>query len=239
MASRVHDASVKPFTVSLLRRSKEEPEKVTWRWSVMDFDVYYPLSELIYREWAGKRERSVDNFRFVLEEIDLDGGGRGSRLWTADDLLYHAEKRIESSANARRFSLRLVSPTVFKESGSIGLFPVPDLVWKGLSMRLNALAPGLVDSHEMRNRWEEMLVSEYCLETRQLDFPGWVMKGVQGEVTFLAPHSWGRDELRRTAVLYEAATFLGVGAKTPMGMGQVRIERHPCPRRRTIRQEEE
>lgn len=223
MSKKVHSATYKPFTLSGFQQSRNDDNLFSWRWSVLDLDVYIPLTNLFYKEWSQKRERSLEKLPFHLETVDIDKGP-SSRLWTTEDLCNAAEKRVSSLTKPYGFTLRFVSPTAFKESGTAtSLLPAPGLVWQSLSKRLGQVAPGLADTHLMRQSWNEMLIAEYRLSTRQLEFPGYVMKGFVGNIRYIIPPDWSSQDLFRTSLLFEAAPFLGIGAKTTQGMGQIRL----------------
>ncbi len=216
LSERIHAKDLKPFTISLLRPVRGSDLEMRWRWTVLDTALYEALSALLYREWRTSKRRKLVGETYALSDCQMDGGGR-SILWRPDDL-------VESALPDRKAAIRLVSPTAFKSGGKqVSLFPEPGLVWGGIARRLEKLAPGLPVDPDTVGRLNELRVSRYHLGTRQLEFPGFVMKGVQGRIAYDAPPSWRKPALRTLAILLQAAPFLGVGTKTAHGMGQCRL----------------
>lgn len=65
------------------------------------------------------------------------------------------------------------------------------------------------------------MTCEYRLRTVQLEFRNLPMKGIKGDIVYLPIKSWSRDQIFAASLIYQAAPFLGIGAKTAQGMGTV------------------
>lgn len=212
----VHESEIKPFTISLLGKVRDDETLYRWRWTVLDLELYESLSRLFYSEWTKARERPLVGASFVISDCQMDGGGR-SIMWLPEDL-------IENAIPDRTASIRIVSPAAFKMGGSrVSLFPEPALLWGGIARRLRYMCPDLPRLNRIDSRLAELMVNEYHLGTRQLEFPGYVMKGIRGRIAYEAPREWDSDDIKCLAILLQAAPFMGIGAKTTQGMGQCRI----------------
>lgn len=114
-------------------------------------------------------------------------------------------------------TLKLTSPTSFKQGKTIQPFPLPELVFGSLLRRWNSFAPE--DLHFPKIDWQGM-VSAYDLKTHALKLEGGPEIGAQGWVKYRFPDP---EQVRIATILAHYAFFAGVGRKTPMGMGQARI----------------
>lgn len=114
-------------------------------------------------------------------------------------------------------TLKLTSPTSFKQGKIIQPFPLPELVFSGLLRRWNQFAPP--DLHFPKLDWQGM-ISAYDLKTYALRLEGGAEIGSQGWVKYRFPDP---EQARIATILAHYASFSGVGRKTTMGMGQARI----------------
>jgi CRISPR-associated endoribonuclease Cas6 len=113
--------------------------------------------------------------------------------------------------------LEFLSPTSFKQNQLIQPFPLPELVFGSLLRRWNAFAP--VELQFPSLEWQGV-VSAYNLKTRSQSLNGTKEIGAMGWVKYRFPDT---QQARIAAVMAGFAEFAGVGRKTAMGMGQVRI----------------
>ncbi|MCC5661795.1 CRISPR system precrRNA processing endoribonuclease RAMP protein Cas6 [Nostoc sp. XA010] len=113
--------------------------------------------------------------------------------------------------------LRFLSPTSFKQNRGLQPFPLPELVFNSLLRRWNTFAPLELQFPEVE--WNG-LVSAYGLKTHALKMGGGAEIGAQGWVKYRFLDS---QQARIATILTHFATFAGVGRKTAMGMGQVRL----------------
>lgn len=226
IADRIHKSENKPFTLSLLRRDRNNPDIAIWHWTILDFELYQKVSALFYHEWSTKKQRSIDTKDFIIEEVTMDGGGF-SELLTPDDLLLHTIEFLERCSGFPYYALRIITPAAFKiTNGTIGLFPEPRLVWGSLERRLRKFCPAFVRYLDEPLNWDELYVTEYRLRTRQLDFPDFKMKGTTGTIVYAPPEKWSDKVIFASTLLYFAAQFLGIGTKTSQGMGScIRLNR--------------
>ncbi|MDK2410912.1 CRISPR system precrRNA processing endoribonuclease RAMP protein Cas6 [Aphanizomenon sp. PH219] len=113
--------------------------------------------------------------------------------------------------------LQFLSPTSFKQNQNIQPFPLPDLVFNSLLRRWNRFAPAELQFPQVE--WQG-LVSAFELKTHALKMEAGAEIGTVGWVKYRFPDP---EQARIATVLANFAVFSGVGRKTAMGMGQVRI----------------
>ena len=113
--------------------------------------------------------------------------------------------------------LEFLSPTSFKQNQLIQPFPLPELVFGNLLRRWNTFAP--VELQFPALEWQSV-VSAYNLKTRTLTLNGMAEIGTTGWVRYRFNDT---QQTKVATILAHFAEFAGVGRKTGMGMGQVRI----------------
>lgn len=114
--------------------------------------------------------------------------------------------------------LQMRSPTSFKQKQGIQPFPLPELVFGSLHRKWNAFAPE--ELHFPAIEWQG-LVSVFELKTHALKLEGGAEIGTQGWVRY---HFSNEEQARIATILAHFACFSGVGRKTTMGMGQVKLK---------------
>jgi len=128
---------------------------------------------------------------------------------------------------ARRFiTMHFASPTAFSlGKRHFALFPDPVLVWDSLLRVWTSYAPealriekGALRDFVKRN----VMISDACVRTTTLYFPTHPQKGFVGTCSYHVQQP-EREEANQLAALAEFARYAGIGSKTTMGMGQVRV----------------
>jgi|SRR5579884_572456 CRISPR-associated endoribonuclease Cas6 len=123
-------------------------------------------------------------------------------------------------------TLSFASPTAFNISGKyFALFPEPPLVWESLVRSWNRYAPDelQIEKQALQDLLRHKIAITACdLWTHTLHYPKYTQKGFAGTCTYMIQEDGKRAD--RLACLAAFARFAGVGYKTTMGMGQVRME---------------
>src|SRR5262249_96871 len=126
----------------------------------------------------------------------------------------------------RTMTMHFWSPTAFSlNKRQFGLFPEPALVWGSLLRDWNSYAPDhmKMDKQVIRAPTDKHIAVSGCkLHSEFLRFGGYVQKGFVGQCTY---HVSADEPLAaHLTTLASFALYSGVGYKTTMGMGQVRVE---------------
>jgi CRISPR-associated endoribonuclease Cas6 len=133
----------------------------------------------------------------------------------------------------RQVTLHFASPTVFRSGGANVPLPLPGLVFESLVRRWNAFAPLQIPLEIRRFADEAMVIARYHLHTERVAFgeegergayPGFV--GTCSYAFLVHDRYW----LGLIHLLAAFAFYAGVGARTTMGLGQVRVVHSPQPR---------
>ena len=123
-------------------------------------------------------------------------------------------------------TLSFTSPTAFNISGNyFALVPEPILVWESLIRSWNCYAPDPlhIEGQVLRDTLRHNITIIACdLSTHILHYPKYAQKGFTGICTYHLPQE--EKQAAQLTRLAAFARFAGVGYKTTMGMGQVRME---------------
>jgi CRISPR-associated endoribonuclease Cas6 len=124
---------------------------------------------------------------------------------------------------ATRVRMRFVTPTTFRSGKRNLLFPTPSLVFHGLREKWDEHAGLPLPSFPAAAFDAAVNVARYELRTALLEFGRYRQVGFWGTCEYLPlpgadPAVWAAAQ-----ALARFAPFAGVGYKTTMGMGQVRL----------------
>lgn len=138
-------------------------------------------------------------------------------------------------------TLTFTSPTAFNMNGDyFALAPEPILVWESLLRSWNRYAPAALAIPKQPLQEilrQDIVVTASRLATQTLHYPKSPQKGFTGTCTYqIAADSSYQAQLTSLAAF---ARFAGVGYKTTMGMGQVRMEHKQAKQYQTFVREAE
>ena len=214
LANAIHSSQESPLSISGLigyrRKAGTKPDdNFYFRIALLDGDLFGPLLSGL-EQW-GTKPLSIGQRPFVIRSID---SLPGNHPWVGSSDYALLAKTPKISGD---ITLNFLSPTSFKQRQDIQPFPLPELVFGNLLRRWNTFTPvelqfPVIDWHG--------LTSAYELKTHALKMESGAEIGAKGWVRyrFLDP-----EQSKIATVLAHFAFFSGVGRKTAMGMGQVRL----------------
>jgi CRISPR-associated endoribonuclease Cas6 len=134
-------------------------------------------------------------------------------------------QELASLPHTREITLSFTSPTAFNTNEhSFVLVPEPRLVWGSLIRTWNCYAPtslSLSRAVPGETLTNGITILSCDLSTRTMQYPKYSQKGFLGTCTYRLPEE--EKHAAQLTCLAAFARFSGVGYKTTMGMGQVRI----------------
>ncbi len=215
MAVKLHEYDVKPFVVGPLVGKVNRKEGYS---SVMEGEKYsFSISSLNKEVCA---LLPAINDYFAKNEVYL---GETQYKFLEARYLYKKEQsyfKLMSRSLQEKLIMEFLSPTCFRSEGHLRVFPSPDFVFGGLLERWRRFS----DTPLPVVSFNTVHVSKYDLKTNTVNFGKYNLIGFRGrcEYSYL-PDS---EEIQRWALhtLSNYATIAGVGYKTTMGMGQVRLK---------------
>jgi CRISPR-associated endoribonuclease Cas6 len=217
IARQIHNSQVSPLTVSGLL-SRSDPNKVqagremNFRVGLMDGRILPPLLQALNQ--VEKDTLYLTEFPFKIKQVlAMPDNNSTAQFSTYEDLakISQAHDQIE---------LQFLSPTSFKQGSQIiQPFPLPELVFNGLLRRWNVFAPPSL--RFQLTEWQGMIAA-YDLKTQALK-----MKADEiGSIGWIRYEFPNPEQARIATILAHFAQFAGIGRKTAMGMGQVRLKKH-------------
>lgn len=208
LADTLHAQKITPIRQHL--RSGPEPGQCTW---VLDlFDAAAELENTI-RSWktidlqccsAPLQVMQYTAFAPISVAALLEKGQTWPPASTAAEFLFE-------------------TPCTFKVAGSYALFPSVELIVQSLWMRWNALMPDctLEDADAQHLLLSGLRICRYRLSSRDYKLKGQRIPGFVGSVQISARLPAPMMELWHLLLAF--APYSGIGIKTALGMGAVRI----------------
>lgn len=196
-----------------------------------------PVSQYLWRNprtqedwWTVNllNDEAVELFLPVLQQERVAQVHQGAIAFTARevesiDAAHVLVRRAEMMDPDRRFTLELVTPTTFKQDGRYVIFPQEALILQSLIARWGLCFPDmpLDDADAVQALLRGLHIVDYRLQTlrhplKQTRIPSFV-----GRVILEARLPAPLMDVFRT--LYCFAPYAGLGIKTALGMGGVRI----------------
>ncbi len=212
--SVLHELDLKPFAIGPLRgrgslkdglMAVEKGSKYSFSLTTLDKE----MTDLL------------PGMEKYLRSGELRLGGATFRLEEAKPLFKNPLPYFKLMAVNAEEELRVNfnSLSCFRRDGKLHLFPLPELILPGLVKRCEHFSGFTLP----RLKPERVLVLQHNLKTGIAGFPRYNLVGFKGYCKYgFTP---GTLELDRWAItlLFNYAAIAGVGYKTTMGMGQVRV----------------
>lgn len=229
LATRVHEEpGYRPFTVSLLEGARPQGNRVALqpgqscqlRVTLLDGGA---LWQCLHKRFLTAQpillrlgEASLKVNRMLSHPADDPAGWAGYTDW----------QTIAATEARRSITLRFASPTAFSlGKRRFALIPDPVLVWDSLLRVWNSYTPEVlrIEKDALRDFVkQQVVISDSHIHTTTLSFPTHPQKGFVGTCSYLVQQH-ERKEANQLAALAEFARYAGMGSKTTMGMGQVRV----------------
>lgn len=214
LARQIHDqAEPKPFTLGFLQSQDAQHFRL-------------PVTLLDDALWATLEQGLSVQERCVVQGQTFLVGKEPQ----VEQVAY--ERLWVQAADDPSIAFRFLTPTSFHTQGHHYPFPDPFLVFQSYLLRWNRFVPAamqinvsLLDAVNAH-----VVVADYHLHTKNVDFGGYRQVGCLGMVRYqVLEHERLGQALKQLNVLADYAPFSGTGHKTTQGMGQtVRVRR---PRR--------
>lgn len=230
LSAQLHDtAGSKPFTTSPL----QGPVTVRNRQLLVQRDCDYWLRVTSMEAHLSRILLAIEEH--PLQTLRLHGGQfavaqmssqSAVHPWAARmqyAALYEAAVRREERPRPQ-VTMVFESPTAFRSQGRTLLFPLPRLVFGSLLTRWNCYAPVPLATELLEPLEMGIDVERYTLQTQMQDFGRYQLQaGFVGQCTFGARKGVAAEVVWGMRLLAAFAFFAGVGYRTTMGMGQVRL----------------
>ncbi|NMC26665.1 MAG: CRISPR system precrRNA processing endoribonuclease RAMP protein Cas6 [Syntrophomonadaceae bacterium] len=208
----LHEDTLKPYSQYVLPGADQQ---VNWTIGMWDSDFSKQIIEAV----APLTRIALQQKGLVL---DVKGVQRSS-LSNSEYLsrFFTAEKPY------RRYEIEFITPSTHRHEGAYVLFPAPELMVRNLSKRYSAFVRdvSLDDPEAMQELARNIRIVRYSLRSGVFYLEKTKITGYLGRLTLVIS---GPDQLARLAgALLSFAEYSGIGIKTALGMGGVRVWQIP------------
>lgn len=130
---------------------------------------------------------------------------------------------LNSARKSRKVLIKFVTPTSFKTGNKINLLPDPKTIFSGLIKKWKHFSNVNTEENLLELINQAVIVSGYELKTQkvELESMGW-FTGFSGKL-YLNFQTNEEHVLRWINALLDFSEFCGIGRKTTMGFGKVKI----------------
>lgn len=210
-ADKLHVTGLHPYSQFVYA---DKDKGVIWKIRTLDDEAYKGIIE----PWLSP---DIKTFKLEKKDISIDITERTLTTRDNDDLL----KEFYSDKTDRRIRVSFESPTAFKSNDRYVFMPDISLIFGSLMRKYSA------SSHDMEMTDQDTLeylvdhthISSYKIRSTTFPLEGIKIPSFIGEVTFSFS---GTDTMARYArLLLEFGEFSGVGIKSGIGMGAIKILR--------------
>lgn len=209
MAEMLHSSRLRPFSQYVL----PQPGQVL-HWVIGMWDT----------EIAGHIVQAVLPLtRIELQQKGLTLEVTGTQRFVQSEQEYF-RRFFAAGAPCRRYELEFLTPCTHRQDGRYALFPSPDLIVHSISKRYSAYTQdvSIDDPLAMEQIARHMRIVRYSLRTAVYFLEDTKITGYTGRITLVIS---GPEQLARLAgALLSFAEYSGIGIKTALGMGAVKIK---------------
>ncbi len=218
LSADIHASKRNPFTLW----AREKDGGILLRVTVLNDTLFQSLLEVVLQESLTGLELGQDSYR-VARVLATPEGHRDAGFLGWEDVL--------CARPVNRLELRFVTPTVFATSKGkkrhYTPLPLPRLVLKSLLNAFQAYSPAPYSEPEaagLEAMFDELfVVTSHDIATKPHKAGKVRLTGFVGRASIRYQEASGRVE-KALGQLASLVFFSGVGAKTPYGMGQVRVK---------------
>jgi len=211
-----HAPSVKPFSLfhpAYFKSSNKNQLSFTVEMNILNNELFPEISQVLFRKTLLEKVpiANVDGVEIELTTV------KAKDVTTFESLMAKAKPLKE-------LIFDFVTPTTFKKGRYDYVLPEPYLVFKSLLNRWNAFSPIKISGRELFSFVKESILISGCwIKTKKTELMnGAKITGFSGRVFFYAAN-FDEEKLKILNALSRFAEFSGVGRKTTMGFGKVKL----------------
>lgn len=206
-AQKLHEQGLKPYSQYL-----ERADKMKWRVKTLTAEAYqqilFPLLDSRFGEFYLEKKRM--HIKICRKEV---------RTIPYQELL----DEFYSDTCSRYLNLEFLTPTSFKSGGRYVIMPDMRYIYQSLMNKYSAVSADLdlYDEETLRQLAGSSVITQYRLRSTAFPLEGVKIPSFKGEMRVKLN---GTDTMANyVRLLVRFGEFAGVGIKTAMGMGGMRI----------------
>ncbi|TEB14041.1 hypothetical protein Psfp_03242 [Pelotomaculum sp. FP] len=209
IAELLHHSRLRPFSQYVL---PQPGHQLTWTIGLWETDIANHLVQAV----------------MPLTQIELQHKGLTLEVTGAQRISQSEQEYFSrfftADAPCRRYELEFLTPCTHKQNGEYVLFPSTELIINSINKRYSAYVHdvSLDDPQAMEQIARHTRIVRYSLNSIVYYLENTKISGYMGRITLVVS---GPEQLARLAgALLTFAEYCGLGVKTALGMGAVRIK---------------
>ncbi|WP_457679143.1 CRISPR system precrRNA processing endoribonuclease RAMP protein Cas6 [Thermovibrio sp.] len=209
----LHESRLKPFSISapyLFKDNEREVKSLYFTLSLLNGELYPKVSRFLF--FAGSKE-------LFMGKVKVE------HLFTKPLEVKSYRELYQEAPPKREIVLDFISPTSFKRRSWDYPLPEPKLVFLSLFKKWNSFSPVKLERRVLEEALKRLTISGCWIKTKKVEvMENSKFTGFVGRVFFYG-EDLKEEEAKTLNALKLLAPFSGVGRKTTMAMGSVRIPR--------------
>ena len=208
-------------------------QRLSLRFTLLGSDLFTTFSRFLLSPPAGRLPTlRLGNLSFVITEMLTTPGSHRWAGYTRLDDLCRRWRNDPLDETVSKIRLHFASGVMFSRSGNkaglgkfLEFYPSPEMFFGSVEARWRELTnlPSPLTNKELREfARETIVVSAFNIKTVRRTYWGKPHLGGAGQLTYELRDTANVDMTRFLNLLVDFAFYSGVGAKTTIGMGQVR-----------------
>lgn len=209
VSEQLHHSKLRPFSQYVSARDEQQ---LIWHIGLWDVDI----ARYIVQTVMPLTEITLQQKNLTMEVSDIQKTSQSEQEYFG--------RFFAAKEPCRRYELEFLTPCTHKQDGKYALFPSSELIMASLAKRCSAYIQGisLDDSEAIGHLVEHTRIVRYSLRSAVYYLENTKISGYMGKITF---EIRGPEQLARLAgALLSFAEYSGLGIKTALGMGGVRIK---------------
>jgi CRISPR-associated endoribonuclease Cas6 len=188
-----------------------------WRIGLLNEDLFGQLTRL----WLNLNPRRAWHLGAAnLEIASVLATPQSPQPWASSQT--YSELLERASSEERHLSLRLCTPTCFRQNDYDTALPTAELVFGSLWKRWQKYSPVAIPWELTELVRKQVFPCRFDVETRRVADQRSKFIGCVGTVTYEILGQVTSEQIRQLNALTDFALYAGIGRKTTMGMGMAR-----------------
>lgn len=208
-AERLHEPKLNPYTQGVFY----DKEHVYWVITTLNEEAYQKIALTLYDD-AFKEfiiNKTNDKIKIVDKKIEINN-------------VSALMERFYTDEHPRSVEISFITPTAFKSNGNYVFYPDLRLIFQSVMMKYNVAAQkmDMFDEDTLEQIVSMCYVSNYNIKSVRFPLEKVKIPAFVGKITI---NIRGNSTMARyIRMLFEYGEYSGVGIKTAIGMGMMRLK---------------
>ncbi|BBE31739.1 hypothetical protein OSSY52_18800 [Tepiditoga spiralis] len=220
LADTIHNNTLsKAFTISTFLNEKigtpiefRKGKKYYFRVTFLSDEVYEIFLTKLYKNRLLRKSIKVGDIYFLINRIFFN---ESENEWANT---FNIENIIAKDNFKSVIKLKFITPTLFKIGDKYLKEPDVEKIFNGLLKKFNLYNEIKIDD-SIKNKFLDIKIKNKNIKPKKVYLTKFFIEGFIGEVEFEIP----KEIVKIVNILLEFSFYSGIGYKTTMGFGQVKI----------------